>query len=382
MSDTPARLAYLHECVALLWPQTAGDLVVLPGRRTPRIAVPARPRRAAAAATLRYTAQQPWRDRVAAFTLAGASLAGADRLRPRVESAGAPGGNGDAESVDDLLGRVLGERVVCSLAITAARANRKPVLQVFDRRGRTVAFAKVGISPVARRLVDAEAEALAVASAALPSLVVVPTPVHHGTWGETSVLVTTPLPLGRRIRPRARRPELADAMRAVAALGSEDGLAAYLDELVEQADALAAGPWRGVLGDLRTAIRAKALRTGAWHGDWTPWNCARDRSRILLWDLERFDRPVPLGFDALHYALNEEVRERGVDFVAAAAHLHTVAPELLRPWHLDDEAAQLTCACYLYDLAMRYLADDVVRTDPMAGQPERWALPVITAALQ
>ena len=53
-----------------------------------------------------------------------------------------------AGSLRSHLGDVFGEPVDLSLGLGTARANRKPVLQVFDARGRSLAFVKIGVTPV------------------------------------------------------------------------------------------------------------------------------------------------------------------------------------------------------------------------------------------
>lgn len=366
--DAAARLAYLDETLPLLWPAGAGaDRVVLPGPRAPRLLVPRRPARAGAGALVRYTAQQGPRERAAGLAVAAAARAGLARVRPAV----APRG-GSGEPVDALLARVLGEPVTSALALSPRRANRKPVLQVFDRRGRTLAFAKVGVSPLARDLVDAEAAALdRLARAGLDGTpLLVPRVLHHGAWRDTRVLVTSALPLGRRVADGA--PLLRDAMRAVAGTGPADGGDAYLAGLRGRLPAT--GPWAQLLTDLAAA---GAPVTGAWHGDWTAWNCARRGARLAVWDWERYTAPAPLGFDALHFRLNEAVGKHRTGFAAAAPQLVADAPRLLAPWGVAAGPARVTAGLYLLDVALRYVADGA------GGSPEaveRWAVAAVRAA--
>ena len=41
---------------------------------------------------------------------------------------------------------------------------------------------------------------------------------------------------------------------------------------------------------------------GGWHGDWGRWNMGMGDGVLQLWDWERYDAEVPIGFDALHFA--------------------------------------------------------------------------------
>jgi hypothetical protein len=377
-SDAQNRLAYLADTVNRLFPGIngtgpAGSMTVVPSPRAPRLLVPVRPRRAAAAAVRRYTAQQGARERVAGLALAAGIRAGlCDRLEP-VHSSAPP-----AESICDHLATVLGQPVVATLALTHERPNRKPVLQIFDKDGRTLAFVKVGVGPLAARLVEREAAALASVAGAGLAHVDAPRLLHLGRWQDMPVLVTSPLPLRRA--PRQRSKVLLHALREISAVRSGDSNG-YLQALA--ARAAEAGPlatsWQEVCGQVVTRDLA-AIRFGAWHGDFTEWNCARSGTRLAVWDWERFASPAPVGFDRLHYVLNHQVRARRDAFSAAAAHIVAAAPELLAPWQVSADAATSTALLYLLDIGLRYVCDDLRSTDP-GGRVEEWAFPVIRAHL-
>ena len=46
---------------------------------------------------------------------------------------------------------------------------------------------------------------------------------------------------------------------------------------------------------------ADTVSLGGWHGDWGRWNMGMDGGVLQLWDWERYDTEVPIGFDALHF---------------------------------------------------------------------------------
>lgn len=386
VSDAAGRLAYLAETVDLLWPGDSGggELVVLPHERAPRLLAPVRPRRAAAAATIRYTAQQGQSDRLAAAALGAALLAGYARTRPAVRATGTATGSDTAESVDDLLSRVLGEPVVTTLALTAARPNRKPVLQVFDRRGRTRAFVKIGVTPLARRLVDAEAANLALLAGADLRAARIPRVLHHAQWRNCAVLVLDALPMGRPL-PRsgatgAFAPLIA-AMREVSSVGAAPpgSTTTYLQALLGRA-ARVGGPWPELVAEVAAHHDVAGLPTGAWHGDWTAWNCARQRGTVLVWDWERFTAPAPPGFDLLHYVLNDAVDGHPERLPGHAADLPARASQLLRPWGLAAPDARTVALLYVLDLALRYVADSTLADRP-GLRVEDWAPSAVRAAL-
>lgn len=390
--DAAGRLAYLDDCVSLLWPDAGSaeqSMIVLPSARAPRLLVPVRPVRAGVAAVIRYTAQQGVRDQVAAVALAGAVAAGYGRLLPAVRANGAARSDPGTESVDELLGALLGQRVLSSLALTRARSNRKPVLQVFDRAGHTIAFAKIGVSALARQLVDAEAGTLQALAAARLHCLDIPRVLQHAQWRGMSVLVTTALPRGRRpprARPLGGASGLVAAMREVSAIDATacpSGMSQYLTGLRVRIAALGseATEWDELLDEILDARELDQLPSGAWHGDWTSWNCAQRRGRLSVWDWERFTSPAPQGFDLLHYVLNDAVGAQQDRFARAVVTMISDAPQLLRPWQLRPAEARSIAVLYVLDVALRYQADDARLTDARGGT-EEWALPAIRAVLR
>jgi|SRR6185437_621178 len=393
--ESPAgdRADFLDEVCGLLWPPPAsavraragaGDLLVVPSLRDPRLLIPAR-RRAGAAAVRRYGEPGSARARLGrrALGLALASGAGPvllrDRLRIRVP-AGAP-------TLETYLSGQLGGEVLLSMHLGAARANRKPVLQLLTPAGRTVAFAKVGITPLTSRLVSDEHAALDQVQAGGLTTVQAPQVLHLGRWQDLDVLILSALPVWRARRPLADG-QLAAAMAEVAGLaaGPPEPLAGgrYLRGLAGRLAAAPASADRAVLeaelAELNREHGRHELALGAWHGDWTPWNMAVTADGLLLWDWERFATGVPAGFDALHYQLQSEVVTAHADPAPAAAGLPGRAPELLAPLGVGPVQARLTALLYLAELSARYLADRQAEAGARLGAPGQWLIPALTSA--
>lgn len=394
---TTDRAAYLQEVCGLLWPPPAaavrsragaGDLIVLPSLRDPRLLIPAR-RRAGAAALRRYGEPGSAVARLGrrALGLALASGAGPvllrDRLRVRVP-AGAP-------TLEAYLSGQLGCEVLLSMHLGAARANRKPVLQLLTPSGRTVAFAKVGITPLTRQLVRGEHAALEQVQAAGLACVLAPRVRHLGRWQGLDVLILSALPVWQPRRPLAAG-QLTAAMAEVAriACGAADAVRTerldggrYLRGLSSRLAAAPASADRSALAaELAGLTRQHGrceLSLGAWHGDWTPWNMASTPDGLLLWDWERFAMGVPTGFDALHYQLQSDVVTARADPALAAAGCVERAPERLAPLGVDPVAARLTALLYLAELSARYLADRQAEAGARLGAPGRWLIPALAA---
>jgi hypothetical protein len=367
------RREYLLEVAGLLWPGEgrvsigpSGEYVLVPSARAPRLLVPAGAR-AGAAAVLGYGGHGSAKAWLRARALAAGFATGAARaaFRDRLSVAAGP------ESLVAHLSELLGRELVLALHIGPPRANRKPVLQLLTPAGETVGFAKLGVNDLTRRLVAGEAAALRAVLGI--GGVQVPRVLHAGQWRGLELLVQSALPV-RRARPtppeRRQAAMVAVARTSVQEHFSPDGLRQRLAALPPGA------PVAELTAALERAADGAPLAAGAWHGDWTPWNTACLRGQVLIWDWERYDRAVPLGFDALHHfvQVNGQRSERG-------AALFDAAPGLLAPFGVDAADARRTATLYLVEIAARYLADDQAAAGGAVGRIETWLLPALLPAL-
>ncbi len=337
--------------------QDGGDveLMVLPNAQSPRLLVPAGNAAAGARAMLRFSAALSVGDTVkrlgvSALLRTRAGAAFPDRITV-AERAG---------SLRLHLGEVFGEPVDLSLGLGTARANRKPVLQVFDTRGRSLAFVKIGDTEVTRDLVRAEAAALQrLGETELPPVLEVPRLLHLGTWEGATVLAMTALETSFRQRPSRQFEIPTVEMAQLATAFAEPGTTLEDSDLWRSMAATVNGlrqptvreRFGAALEVLRERAAGRPLSLGGWHGDWTPWNMSRLRGRLQLWDWERFETGVPLGLDRCHYAVNAVTRRDGVDQASIRRGLELAGVR-------DDagDADHLLGATYLAAITSRYLA--------------------------
>jgi hypothetical protein len=398
LADGQERANYLEQVCQVLWPDPtspAGSvattdapsavrgLLALPSAERPRIVIPGA-RRAAAAAVRRYGEPSSVRTLVAVRGLslllrAGAGSVLGDRLGTDASS-GAP-------TIESYLREQLGPDLHVSMHIGGARANRKPVLQLLTARGATVGFAKIGTSPLTRKLVCAERDALIHLSRMGLTRLKIPEVLHAGTWGDLDVLVLSPLPVWHR-RVRLATGQLTSAMRELSEVAGTieeplttssywQRLTARLDGADDTADRQVL---RGVLSALPARADGKQLAFGSSHGDWTPWNMAGTRGGLLVWDWERFDQGVPIGFDALHYWLQARVAS-GAHAPAAAADCIRHAPQTLAAFGVDAGQARVTGLAYVADLAVRYLVDRQAETGVRLGAAGQWLIPALRTSM-
>ena len=402
------RGGYLWETLAVLWPEPARierrgrgnpgtgsqsgragrgsgqtEFLVLPNEAKAVLLLPRRPRRAAAAALRHYKASAVGRQRLRFRGLAlGAQMGLADVLPQRITIAG-PGEGPDADVVS-YLRKVLDQDVVVSLRIGSPRANRKPVLELLGPDGEVLGFAKVGITGLTRELVRAEAAALGVLEAAALTRLEVPRLLHHGQWREHEVLVQAPLRgSGRAVNPVALTSAMAELATVAGVTVEPVGRSGYWHGLRSRLEACGDGERAAallqIMADMQATAEATSLAFGSWHGDWTPWNMAFSGGRVLLWDWERFESGVPIGYDALHYQLQGAVeRSDGAGAQAAAEAALFTAPMRLGSLGVRPGLAVFVAALYLLEIATRYTCDGAAQAGARLGDVSTWLLPPLS----
>jgi len=288
----------------------------------------------------------------------------------------------DPEGIEACLGHVVGDEVRIGVLLGPPRANLKPVVQIFDATGETIAFAKLGVNPLTERLVSREADALRLIGKRQPVSFTAPELLHDGSWRSAAINVQRALPLAQSSLAPVEPPFA--VMTEIAELDGEWvedlGGSAYLSSLAGPEDDL----WNGInvtdLRRLRAAVATHgACPMGSWHGDFGPWNMATDGTVVNVWDWERFDSRVPYGLDAAHYRTQLEVA-RGEP---AGAWRRVVADvsRLLQVGGRPTDAAPVIAAAYLLTITDRYLRD--VAGEPTAAMRRRmsWVAGAAGAAL-
>ncbi|MDX6284923.1 MAG: hypothetical protein QOG53_408 [Frankiales bacterium] len=400
---TESGTSALQEAMAMLWPAPAtvevvrrgapvprGQRVVrehllIPDASRPRLVVPARERRAGAAiARRRGDLGRGARLRpVAAGWVVRTGLADVgsrDRLRVIAPV------DAERDDVEAELSKILGRPVVVGLSVGSLRVNRKPILHVLDHSGHTLAFVKVGHTPSARELVSAEAVTLSrLADQSLP-LIDVPRVLHIGPWHDLQLLVLSQVGNGRRRVDFAEAPFA--AMRELAAV---DGIteapvsghvfmARLRSSMAPILDSSAAQRFANSLDHVDNASAQAPIAFGAWHGDWTPWNMTNlppaGATRVALWDWERFDTAVPIGFDALHYRLQALLQLHGTTPTTERTFLDD-ADTTARSGGATADMTRIVTALYVAEIAARYLT----LLEQPGGAPlarrSAWILPLL-----
>lgn len=250
-----------------------------------------------------------------------------------------------------------------AVRLGSTRANQKPVLQLMARGGQVTGYAKVGTNALTRALVTAEQAALVRVATSPTSVIEAPTVLAFGPWGDTVVLALSPLAIPAITSPADDL--LLPAMAEIARMGPQAShplaegpygrslrtrLAAVSDpggsELRDRVERLL-----GHLGE-------REVQLASWHGDFRPWNVAPLDGRLLVWDWERHDSMVPLGFDAVHYHHPIVAPETPApDWQAQIAANAPEVRDLVAGLDVDADHLDLLTTLHGVELVLRHLED-------------------------
>jgi len=266
-------------------------------------------------------------------------------------------------SIDTYIGQMLQTEVRLALYIGPPRAVQKPVLQVLNLGGETIAFAKVAANALTQTLIRNETEAIRRIQAQRFEHIRTPQVLLHSTWRGADVIVQSPIAPGgsmrvtRQLLPQATL-ELARGFGSTWEPWSSSQyrgrLRAKVEEVSPRGDTALI---RDALARLDEFAGDMPLEFGAWHGDWAPWNMTTHGGTIVAWDWEHFERGVPVGFDPVHYDVAQLLSNGATPVEAFDAVLNRRSVGELVERTCDQEAVPVLVAAYVLEIATRYIHD-------------------------
>jgi len=395
-ASADASASYAAEVARLLWPDPWGapqitrsrhgnglahrDAYIFPSARRPRLLVPADlpasapmlrrlgAGRSALAGPVRSLLERSVRSR--AFALARWPM-----LRVQATDPG-------ADSIERYLAECLGVDVRVGIILGTRRVNQKPVLQVFRLDGTILGYAKVGHNDLTAALVRREAASLAAVGSHLPRSFRVPQLLHHGRWAGLEVLVISPLTASPRetVTPSARLSAMRELVGLAGTTSTTLAGSGYWSRLRGDASVLAEVPngprLQAALDTIEERHGADPLRFGGWHGDWGHWNMGVEKGVLQVWDWERYDPQVPVGFDTLHFAAQSvrpgerEARRQEATFLASV-------PDRLAEVGVVPAQHDLTLRLYLTEIAVRYVEALTHGATPALQGRTSWVLSLL-----
>lgn len=388
--------AYFAEIIALLWPDEGRtrpsggsqnsdlSLIALPNRHRPKLLLPSHPPKVAAAALRNYKASATGRQVIVTKSLAAVARTGILRAFPnhlRVATSN--------QSIDNEISRLLGTKIHIAVYIGPDRAVQKPILQVIDASGSTVAFAKLSTRGMTRALIRHEAESLSILQSLVLQELGTPRVLGHMSWHGSELIVQSAVQPGHsRMRLREKLPTATMELMGCLGIAQQSWMSGhYRNSLLQRLVCIdknpQAKPLKHLLAGLDARLARETIRLGAWHGDWAPWNMTTSDTRLIAWDWEHFQPGVALGLDAAHFDLSELTVNQGKAMVETFrlllhGQVHGLVADLSNLPPRD-----VLFSLYLLEISLRYLeaGEDQVAGTKMS-QMSTWLPDVVRLCLE
>lgn len=227
-------------------------------------------------------------------------------------------------------------------------ANRKATMQLLDDQARSVGYAKLGWNATADDYVSTEVRALGEVGGREAAMRA-PRLIASFTQGGRPVVVVEPLPADVRGLRGAQQAPSSVELYALCPVErhARPGATAHLRAVGRRLDAARragtadvrtpAGSLLDRAGDLLALVEADRRTVpvqARWHGDLTPWNCARDASgQLWAWDWESCELDVVAGLDAVHWEFSVQREAGSVDRISLGRCVERARHHLVAAGH-------------------------------------------------
>lgn len=212
-----------------------------------------------------------------------------------------------------MLAAGLGRKAVHASIGVRTGANRKATLQLVDDTGTPVGYAKFGWNRQTDEYVHNEWLALS-SLAPGPSAMRAPRALARFDYFGHPVVVTEPLPgdatacdASQPIPPPQEMFSLCRLHRSgpVSSSSQFQEVRKRLEQLRDVQVVTETSELAMRLADLVARQDVEVPLTSMWHGDLTPWNCAREpNGQLWAWDWESSEIDAVGGLDAIHWAFS------------------------------------------------------------------------------
>lgn len=338
-------------------------------RKQINLLLPSR-RIAAARALVAYSRLRPLARRGARVALAVGVLSGIVR-QSTVVLESREGTSPQIITVLQQLGKSLGDGLEAVMHVRRT-ANRKALLQVVNRRGETIGYAKLARNEVSTAGISKEIEILEKLAGGSSELRT-PRVLVTGECGPFPFLLTEPLPrsIRRLTVALADTPSITE-FTAVAPLSrtgraSSTGHVASMHARVERLRQLPAmAPLVSALDEILHRIAESPCTMPIaqwWHGDFAFWNVGRAPDGTLwCWDFENVEHDALAGLDILHWHASRRRDIEGARGVGDREGILADSAPLLRALGIvAPEKLRVLYQTYIAEIVLRTLetaADD------------------------
>lgn len=210
--------------------------------------------------------------------------------------------------LDHLAAQFAGQEAAFAVSLGTPGAHRKPVVQIMNRRGKILGYAKIAGNEKTIELIENEANTLRFLSQINVPAFIFPRLIHSGRWNGSAVCIQSSPGENSKPAPKEMIPAYLAILKELAKVNAQQLTLAdseYWKKLLSQSRRVQNPYYAHVLEQGILKIQewggTEKIYFHFRHGDFAPWNMKLVKDKIFIFDWEYASPEAPAGWDLFHF---------------------------------------------------------------------------------
>ena len=264
-----------------------------------------------------------------------------------------------------------GVKIYCAFFTGTDGPHRKTSIQVMNKNGDILGYAKVSNIENIKALIRTEAKALERISSLTLRSALTPRLIFSGPIGDTEVIITDSLKNVKSNSPNSLTTKHFKFLKELTLkTRSEETLSEslFLENIIKRYNALfncLPEMWKerlkAAIDFITSEIKERNLKTTLSHGDFTPWNTFFVREKIYVFDWEHCSENYLPAYDLFHFLIQKGIlvdRMSPGKIIRTIEKHKTLINELVELSGSEKVSLKLLFVAYVTDISLKYLISE------------------------
>jgi len=200
------------------------------------------------------------------------------------------------------------EEVVFAVSLGTPGAHRKPVIQIMNRRGKILGYAKIATNEKTKQLVENEADTLQMLAQLKTSSFMFPRLIYSGQWNKRAVCIQSSPDGKSKPTPGEMVSAYMEILKELAKVNAQNltlDASEYWKEVLNRCEQIQNPYYAHVIEQglfkIKKWVGGKNIYFHFRHGDFAPWNMKQIGRKIFVFDWEYATPEAPAGWDLFHF---------------------------------------------------------------------------------
>jgi hypothetical protein len=200
------------------------------------------------------------------------------------------------------------EEVVFAVSLGTPGVHRKPVIQIMNRRGTILGYAKIAGNETTGHLIENEANTLRLLARLNPSSFIFPRLMYNGQWNNSTICIQSSPDGKNKPAPGEMMPAYMAVLKELAKVNSQHlslDASTYWKEILRRSERIQNPYYAHVVEQgllkIKEWLGTEKIYFHFRHGDFAPWNMKQINQKIFVFDWEYASPEAPAGWDLFHF---------------------------------------------------------------------------------